>query len=288
MRKISVGMLVVAAIFVFSNLSHAQGFYSMGSGSYMTGYGRVYGSFGSAMATQQMYQTIQMNLQKSMARAAMVKKWGEAAVRKAEEESRRKSSTSSANKSSTATTQNSELANITPPPTPKYYGRFRPDASVNMAKTISETLFEKPDERAMLKQVIEVVHGEYQKEANAKGWNNNLAGGMTFFLLSMSMVYNDSAEPDDAVANAVYEAVNQSVDAVPDFATASDKDKQTINDMLVGFSALPLATYIEGKQNGNGDTIKTAQTLAGEMIKLVLKTDPKNVKLDNSGLKIGN
>lgn len=283
MKRLLIGTMIFAAILVFSISSSAQGFYSMGGGSYMTGYGKVYGSFGSAMATQQMYQTVQLNLQRSMARAAMVKKWGEAAVRKAEAEAGQKSSAGAAKP---VAASNPQI--VVPPaaPAPKYYGKFQPDPSVNMAVTISNTLFEKPEERNQLKQVIELVQAAYKQEAAKKGWNNNVASGMTFFLISMATVYQDAPEPDDAATDAIYQAVNQAIDTVPEFARASNKDKNTVNDMLVGFSALPLATYMEGKQSNNQESIAVAKALAGEMIKLVLKTDPANVRFDNKSLKI--
>ncbi len=264
---------VVAIAFATAITADAQ-FYSMGNGSYMTGYGQVHGSFGYAMATQNLYNTVQMNIQKSMMRSAMVKKWGEAKVREAEANARRSSSSSSG--SSSASSQQIQVS--PPPPAPKYYGRYRPDSTVNMAKTISDTLFEDAADRAQLKQVIEAINAAYKQEATAKGWNNNFAGGMTFFLIAMSTVYHDSADPSDETVKAIYDAVNQSIDAVPDFAAASNKDKTTINDLLVGFSALPLATYMEAKQSGNAESLQTARALAGEMIKLVLKTEPDKLK----------
>lgn len=274
-------MLLLSAVFtallLLCDSAQAQGFYSMGSGSYMTGYGRVYGSFGSAMATQQLYQTVQTNLQRSMMRAAMVKKWGEAAVRKAEADAGRKKSSAAVFKNSAPPA--AQIVVSPPPPAPKYYGRYRPDSSVNMAVTISNALFEKPEDRTQLKQVIDAVQAAYRQEAAKKGWNNNVASGMTFFLISMATVYRDAPEPDGAATDAFYQAVNQAIDSTEGFASASDKDKTTINDMLVGFAALPLATYMEGKQNNNPESLAVAKSLAGEMIKLVLKTEPENLRL---------
>ena len=258
------------AILFSTIIANAQGFYQTSGGSYMTGYGQVHGSFGYAMATQQLYQTTQMQIQRLQMRAAMVKKWGEAAVRKAEAEAK--------NGTSPSASSGPKVEVPPPAPAPKWYGRYRPDPTVNMAVTISNTLFEDPSERAQLKQVIEAIHGAYKQEAAAKGWSNNFASGVTFFLVAMSTVYHDAPEPSDEVVKAIYDAVNLSIDGVPDFAKASNKDKTTINDLLVGFSALPLATYVQAKESGDRESLQTARTLAGEMIKLVLKTDPETLK----------
>lgn len=284
MKKISAAITIVIAIFVLSGSSFGQ-FYQMGNGSYMTGYGQVYGSFGYAMATQRMYQTTQLNLQRSMARAAMVEKWGEAAVRKAEQEAAQKNSSSKPEKATSSSSSNPQIIVPPSPPAPKYYGKYRPDASVNMANQLSN-LFEKPEERQQMKMVVEAVQKIYREEAVNKKWGNNLAGGMTFFLVILSTIYHDTAQPNNEAMQAIFDAVNESVDAVPEFAKASDKDKNTLNDMLVGFSALPFLTYIEGKKEGNADTIKTSQILAGEMIKMILKTEPQNVRFDGKSLTI--
>lgn len=282
--KLSAAIAIVFAILVLNSNSQAQ-FYSMNSGSYMTGYGQVYGSFGQAMATQQMYQTMQMNLQRSMARAAMVKKWGEARVRQAEQNvANERAAGKSGAKAAPASSNDIKVD--PPPPAPKYYGKYRSDATVNMAKTISETLSENPAERAQLKQVIDMVNGVYKEEAAKHGWQNNFASGMTFFMLMMATVYHDSPEPSEEMTKAVFQAVNESIDAVPDFAKASNKDKHTLNDLVVGLSALPVAVYLEGKESGNKESLQTAKLLAGEMIKLVLKTNPEKLKFDEKSMTI--
>lgn len=263
MKKISAFLAIAVAVLVLNNSSNGQGFYSMSNGSYMTGYGQVYGSFGYAMAVQNSYQSTQ-NLLYSL---------------------RRKLSSKSGSASTSNNSSASGNFSQTNSSAPKFYGKFRPDSSVNMANTLSN-LFEKPEERRQMKLVVEAVQKIYKDEAVNRNWGNNMSGGMTFFLVILSTVYHDTEQPNDEVIKAIFDAVNESVDSVPEFAKASDKDKTTLNDMLVGFTALPFLTYIEGKKEGNADTIKTSRILAGEMIKMVLKTDPNNVRFDSKSLTI--
>lgn len=261
MKNFSAVLAFTIAIFVLNNVSFGQ--VQMSSNSFMTGYGQVYGSFGYAAAVQNSYQATQ-NLLYNL---------------------RRKSSSKSSSTSTSSNNSSSKNSSETISSFPKYYGKFRPDSSVDVAKTLSE-LFEKPEERRQMKMVVEAVQKIYQEEAAGRKWGNNLAGGMTFFLVLMSTVYHDTQQPNDEVIKTIFEAVNQSIDTDPKFAEASNKDKSTLNDMLVGFSALPFLTYIEGKKEGNAETVKTARLLAGEMIKMVLKTDPKNVRFDGNLLTI--
>lgn len=253
------------------------------AGGYNTGYGTVYGTFGLAQATQNIYNTTQMNMQRLIMRQAMIKKWGLAAVEKAEREAKGGKTSSSPVKS------NSNTAGPVvpkPPPTPKYYGRFRPDTSDTTFQKIADALGETPEEKALLKQITEVTKASFEKEVAVKGWKNNIAGAFTLFLVATSTIYHDAEQPSDQTTQAIYDAVNQTVDEIPEFASASNKDKQALYNMLIGFAAIPLATYTEGKENGSKETVDVAGKVAGELIKIVLKVEPDKVKFDDTGLKI--
>src|SRR6185503_1873937 len=115
------------------------------SGGYNTGYGTVYGTFGQAMATQNIYNTMQMQMQKTMMRNAMIKKWGLAAVEKAEREATSNSS------SSRAKASNSQMV-VSPPPVVRNHGVFRPDATVDASKAFADALGDTPEEKALIKQ----------------------------------------------------------------------------------------------------------------------------------------
>lgn len=278
MKTIRIFITSAAALFVFSAAANAQGFYSMGSGSYMTGYGQVHGSFGYAMATQNMYNTMQMNMQKSMMRAAMIKKWGRAKVEEAERNASRSSG------SSRPSTVASPRIVVEPRPVPKNYGKFRPGPTVDTAKTIADAVGETPEEKELIRRVVNGTKAAFEKETAAKGWNNNLAGAFTFFIVATSTIYHDAPDPDAETTAAVYDAVSLSIDEIPDFRAIPNKDKQALYNMLIGFAGIPLATYSEGKGNGSAETVKVARELAGKMIELVLKTDPDKVRFDSRSL----
>lgn len=94
-------------------------------------------------------------------------------------------------------------------------------------------------------------------------------------------VYHDAEEPSDEAVNNYFKIVNAALDETPEFATVANKDKQGFNNMLVGFSGILLATYVEGKQNSDAETLASAKKLAGMLIEIVLKTDPQNIRLEN-------
>lgn len=271
---------IVLSVIAFSVNANGQT-YNSNSGGYNTGYGTVYGTFGLAMATQNMYNTMQMNMQRTMMRSAMIKKWGRAAVEKAEANAR-------SGKTSTRTTTASSGPVITQaPPVPKNYGIFRPDATVNTGKIIADALGESPEEKQLYIHIYTATKEAYEKEAAVKGWKNSVAGAFTFFIVSNVTVYHDtSEEPSDEMVDALYQAINQSIDEVPEFGKMANRDKQGLYNTLIAFAGIPLATYAEGKQNDDKDTVKLAGQLAGQMIKLVLKIDADRIKIGGGAITI--
>ena len=243
---------------------------------YSTGYGNVYGSFGLAMATQNMYSATQMQIRRLNARNAMIQKWGLAAVEKAERQA-------ASGSSSMRTTPASSAAKVVvpPPPVVRNHGVFRPDATVDTGKALADALGGTAEEKAIIKQIFAATKTAYEKQAVAKGWKNNIAGGLTFFTVTAMTVYSDSEEPGDEAINNYFKALNGALDELPAFATVANKDKQGYYNMTIGFAGLLLAGYTEGKQNNDASTVATYQKLAGGLIQLVLKTDPEKLRIED-------
>jgi len=250
--------------------------YNSYSGGYSTGYGTVYGSFGLAMATQNMYQTTQMQMQKIMARNAMIKQFGLAAVEKAEREAGTGSSASKGK-----TTAAAPKIAVAPPRVVRNYGVFRPDPAVDSAKTFADALGETPEEKMLIRTIYTATKTAYEKEAAAKGMKNNIAGALAYFTATAMFVYNDSEVPSDEALVSYFKVVNAALDEMPEFAAVSNKDKQGYHNMLVGFAGLLTAGYLEGKQNNDADTLAGYKKLSGMLIEMVLKTDPEKVRLEN-------
>ena len=102
-------------------------------------------------------------------------------------------------------------------------------------------------------------------------------------LLTLAVVMTITAMSQ---AQTYYAAVNVALDEEPEFATVANKDKQNFNNRLIGFAGLLIAGYTEGKQNNDGPTIESYRKLAGELIRMVLKTDPQNLRLENGQIVV--
>ena len=262
--------LIFALAFLSVGTATAQ-IQAAGGGYYRAGYPTVYGSFGQASAAQsRMYDTVKTQNRRTTERDASIQKWGLAAVEKAERDAASGSSRPS----------NPKIV-VPPPRVVRNYGVFRPDATVDTGKALSDALGNTPEERALIKQIYESTKAAYEKEAAVRGWKNNMAAGLTFFTVAAMTAYNNAEMPADEAVNTYYKIMNAALDEMPEMAAAANRDKQGLNNTLVGFGGILLAAYTEAKQNDDAVALATSKKLAGMLIEIVLKTDPENLRIEN-------
>jgi len=260
--------LTFALTFLSVGITNAQ---TQNAYGWSTGYGTVYGSYGLASTMQSMYNVAGAQSQRTTARNAMIKKWGLAAVEKAEREAGSRSSTAPSNPQIV----------VPPPRAVRNHGVYRPDPSVDTGKALADNLADTPQEKALIKQIYAATKAAYEKEALLRGWQNNIAAGLTFFTVTAMTAFHNAEVPSDEAVNSYYQVLNVALDEMPEMATVANKDKQAFNNMLIGFSGTLLAVYTEGKQNNDAATLATSKKLAGMLIEMVLKTDPENLRIEN-------
>jgi len=269
-KILAIAIFASSIVFLSFSVASAQ-IQAAGGGYYRAGYPTVYGSFGQASAAQsRMYDQVKVQNRRMTERDALIKKWGLAAVEKAEREAAAKS----------AAPSNPQIV-VAPPPVVRNYGLFRADATVDTGKALADALGDTPEEKALIKQIYVATKTLYEKEAAQRGWKNNLAGGLTFFTATAMTVYHNAEEPSDEAANTYYKVMNLALDEIQEMATAANKDKQGLNNTLVGFSGMLLAIHAEAQQNNDADALARSKTLAGMLIEMVLKTNPENLKIEN-------
>jgi hypothetical protein len=260
--------LTFALVFLSVGITNAQ---TPNAYGYSTGYGNVYGSYGLASTMQSMYNVARAQSQRTSSRNAMIKKYGLAAVEKAEREAASRSSSSPSN----------PQILVSPPPVVRNHGMYRPDPSVDTGKALADNLADTPQEKVLIKQIYAASKSAYEKEAAVKGWQNNIAAGLTFFTVTAMTAYHNAEVPSDEAVNTYYKVMNLALDEMPELATVASKDKQAFNNMLIGFSGMLLAVYTEGKQNNDANELATSKKLAGMLIEMVLKTDPENLRIED-------
>lgn len=223
---------------------------------YNTGYGNVYGTYGLAQTMQSMYN-----------------------VARAQSRTRAQAQTTPSGTSQPA-------ARPAPPPVVRNHGKYVPSAGVDNGTTFANALGDTPEERALIKQIFTATKTAFDNEARTRGWKNNIAAGLTFFTVAAINSYHGSGDPSDEAVTAYFKIMNATLDEIPELGRASNKDKQGFNDMSVGFAGLLIAGYVEAKQNNDPAALASNKKLAEMLIQMILKTDPKNVRLENGSIVI--
>lgn len=259
-----------AAVLLFAVPAFAQTWNS-NAGGWNTGYGTVYGSFGLAMATQNIYQSTQQNMQRLIMRQAMIKKWGLAAVEEAERNAK-------AGKQGGNAELQQQVVAAPPPPAPKNVGAFKPGKTTTFAK-LGDALGSTKEEKDAVALIGAATRDAFEAQPETKPWRNNVAGALAFFLIGNLTIASGQQEPSDETSQALFQALNQALDASPEFAKATAKQKQEMYELLIGFTGVPLAIWEDAKSRGDEKQMKQAQEVAAKLIELVLKTDASQVKL---------
>lgn len=109
---------------------------------------------------------------------------------------------------------------------------------------------------------------------------------MTFFAATDMTVYHDAEEPSDEAVKAFYSVLNQTLDEIPEFGAATNKDKQGLHNVFIAFSGILLAGYVDAKQNNSPESLKTYRQLAGILIQMVLKIEPSRLRLMDGNIVI--
>ncbi|MCA2982070.1 MAG: hypothetical protein INH41_03490 [Myxococcaceae bacterium] len=238
------------------------------AGGWNTGYGTVYSSFGYASAVQNIFTTTQQNIARLTTRQAMINKWGLAAVEKAEREAASGRALPEAG------------PQVAAPRVVKNLGAFKPDKRVSAAKLIAEAITESPEEREGVVALVQATKVGFEAQPETKPWRNNVAGALAFFLIANATIANGTPEPSDEVTQAVFAAVNASVDESPELAKLPNKDKQQLYELLLGFTGLAMALSGEAQEHHDEALAEQARALSRQLLQLVLKVDAAAVRFD--------
>lgn len=259
---------------------HAQTWNS-NAGGYNGGYGQVYQTFGLAQATINMQNTTQMQIQRAMMRQAMEKKWGKKAVADVMDKP-------SGNRTANTTRNNAPAKTVSAQSiaAPTNYAFFKPVPRADNYKTIIDTLGSTTEEKAALKLIFSETKKAFEIEAAPMNGKNNIAAALVFFIAASVTVYNDAPEPSDAATESLFRALNSVIDETPEMKDVPNADKQKLYDSLISFSGLIMTGYIQGKQSGDTELTNQYRQIAGNLIEMILKTNPKKIRFVNDTLQI--
>src|SRR5256885_5568835 len=134
--------------------------------------------------------------------------------------------------------------------------------------------------------IMTTILQEYEKGARAAGHPNDLALALSFFFATNASVYHDASEPTDPQMIELRDAIAEALVEGKALNGVTDRQKQEMYETLVIFTGFALATYQEGKQGRNAETVKVSQQLAGQNLLAITGIAPDKISFTNQGLSI--
>jgi hypothetical protein len=135
-------------------------------------------------------------------------------------------------------------------------------------------------------KLLTVLLEEFDKGARAAGHPNDLALALSFFLATNASVYHDGGQPADPPMVELRDTIAAALVEDNALNGVTDRQKQEMYETLVIFTGFALATYQEGKQGGNADTVKVSQQLAGQNLLALIGISPDKINFTDQGLSI--
>jgi hypothetical protein len=161
-------------------------------------------------------------------------------------------------------------------PTPLSASAFRPMAAQIMPLRLADDPTLSPAERqqmaALYSDLLTFYH-DWLIEEGEQRLQNNVAGAMTYLLLTSHYVLNDGEEISQADQESILQSFNEALASDAHFQTLSAQGKQELYETLVISAALPLALYVEGHEVGDPDYIIQAQEMIEATLVAVLTGD---------------
>jgi hypothetical protein len=142
---------------------------------------------------------------------------------------------------------------------------FRPVARQLMPQQLASDPSLSPTDQQQLTALYSELLANYHHwlvEEGEQRLQHNVAGAMTYLLLTSHYVLNDGEELSQTEQEVILQNFNEALAADAHFQFLSAQGKQELYETLVISAALPLALYFQGQEDSDLSLITQAQTMA--------------------------
>jgi hypothetical protein len=153
-------------------------------------------------------------------------------------------------------------------------------------KALADALGADEQKKAELTELFRQIKQGYETDIAKEGKANNLAAAFAFFIALNVMAYQRQAEPSDKASEALFAELQRAVAGVPEFARASNSEKQKMHDWLVCVGGYTLVLYEVAKQTGDAQALDTNRAFADYVLRLVLGVEASKLSFRGDRLLI--
>lgn len=155
--------------------------------------------------------------------------------------------------------------------------KFTPTSGDTSMQQFADSNGGTAEERQFLLQIANAAKVLLEERYSSKGWTNNVAGSLAFFIVSNMTVYAGK-EPSETSQQVLFEALDTTLSQSPEFTATANHDRQAIYNTLIAYSGFPMVLYAEGAQKGDKTQIQKARTIAAGYIKKILNVEPESLE----------
>ena len=160
---------------------------------------------------------------------------------------------------------------------------FRPTGTQLKTREIAELI---DAGNPQLLKLLTALLEEFDKGATEAGHPNDLALALSFFLATNASIYHGGSAPSDPAMMELRDTIAAALVEDNALSGVTDRQKQELYETLVLFTGFTLATYQEGNEGGNADTVKVSRQLAGQNLLAVVGISPDKISFTTQGLSI--
>jgi hypothetical protein len=164
--------------------------------------------------------------------------------------------------------------------------RFQPTGTRLLTPKLVESLGKTQVQKDQVSALVTAIFQEFDKQAQKLGKPNDLAFALSYFLAQNATLYRGKPDPKDEQFLELRETVAAAMGQSGGFAKMTDRQKQETYEMLVSYTGLVYATYLDAKQRGDKDTMKTMRELAGLNLKSITHIEPERINFTDQGFTI--
>jgi hypothetical protein len=146
-----------------------------------------------------------------------------------------------------------------------------------------------PEQRQQTKQLYNALMDGFEQFLEDNGeqrLRNNVAGALTFLVISSHYVLTDGKELDEAQSEAVLKDLNEALAGAKAFRKLSARGKQELYESFGMTGSLIITLYKTGQEEGDAEHVKSARELASSMLAQVLGRPLGDIRFTQGGIVI--
>lgn len=139
---------------------------------------------------------------------------------------------------------------------------FRPSLNSGVKDNLVAAISPRPADKKSVTELFQDIEQQYASEAFIDGRSNNIAAAMTYFIIRMTVVYDQGEIPPKAISNRLFTSLTNSMQKSPEIAGMSDLERQRMHDWLVYTGGFVYAGYADAKRTNNAESLANFRAIA--------------------------